>query len=211
VSQYFFKHITRLGKEPTGSEILEISPRNKNFQLQQLTAGKLKDYTLAQIMKEMDFIAIAERLDESMIVLRLLFGLRAEDVIVLPAKQSGRSYDFNPECRMIVPSKVSPAVDEYLSTSFVTDNLDFVLYAAANASLDKTIDSLGRERVMREVERHRYLQKLAEKECLEEAKFPCSRDGKPQFEEARLSCFEGDMGCGHECVARVLGNADEEG
>jgi hypothetical protein len=157
-------------------------------------------------MEEMDFIAIAERLDESMAVFRLLFGLRAKDVIVLSAKQSGRSYDHNQytECRVIVPSKVSPAVDGYLSTSFVEGNLDYVLYAAANASLDKTMDSLGRERVMREVERHRYLQQLAEKECLAVAKFPCSQDGKPQFKEARLSCFEDDMGCGHECVAHVL-------
>jgi hypothetical protein len=175
-----------------------------------LTAGNLKGYTLAQIIEEIDFIAIAERLDESMAVLQLLFGLRAEDVIVLSAKQSGRSYDHNrhTECRMIVPSKVSPVVDEYLSTSFVQGNDDYVLYAAANASLDKSIDSLGRERVMREVERHRYLQQLAEHECLEEAKFPCSHDGKPQFEESRLSCF--DMGCGHECVARVLSNANAD-
>jgi len=86
------------------------------------------------------------------------------------------------------------------------------LYAAANASLDRTIEALGRERVEREVKRHEYLQHVAEKECLQKAIFPCSKDGVYQASLSSKSCYvyKRDWGCGHSCIYEALQSLEKE-
>ena len=54
----------------------------------------------------------------------------------------------------------SGSVKDYIQTDFKRANGDFLLHAIANRSLDLTIDVLGRERVKREVEKHRRLRSL---------------------------------------------------
>jgi hypothetical protein len=132
--------------------------------------------------------------------------MKASDVIVLSSKKSG-GYDggiFNETCHKIIPSFLTRETKQYISTAFKENNSDYELYAVANAALDRTIDSLGRQRVEKEVLYHRHLQRVAEKACQKEAIFPCSRDGARQISLSTESCYTRDFGCGHECIRRVL-------
>lgn len=205
LSSYFFYEVSQGGKTPSEKAMRKYLKGEKNFELESFQQSSLKKYSLSQIIQEMDFMAVAERMDESLVVFRLLNGFHPMDMIVLSSKTAG-GYDGGmiDGCHKILPSYTTPAIDEYLSTSFVEDNDDFVLYSAANASLDKTIDLIGRDFVEKEVRKHQYLQKVADKQCQEEADFPCSDEGVHQLTLSRKSCFERDWGCGHECVYRVL-------
>lgn len=208
LSSYFFFQVSRQGDLPNDDDILEYCNENKNLMLDMLTEGSLSNLTtIRQVVQEVDFMAISERMEESLVVFRLLFGLPPEDVIVLPSKRTGEYDDGRSGfgcCKIRSKTAVSPTVDEYLTTSFVDNNNDYALYAAANASLDRTIDALGRAYVARQVKRHVYLQQLAERKCLAKAVFPCSNEGKQQFQASKKSCLENDWACGHECVRQVL-------
>lgn len=207
LSSFFFFHVSHRFKKPTNEAIIKYLENQKNFQVKALQRGSLRNYNLEEIIEEMDFIAVAERMDESLVVFRLLFGLEPSDMIVFSSKKAG-TYDLgrvkSKKCDKLIPSFVTPQVEEYISTAHQMKNRDYILYAAANASLDRTIDSLGRKRVEEEVELHRSLQAKAEKFCLGEAKFPCSREGVRQAGPAKTSCYNRDWGCGHECIRNLL-------
>lgn len=204
LSHYYFKKVSKNGELPSDEAMLTFMEKQKNFELSSLQEHSLHNFTLKGIMQGLDFVGIVERMDESLVVLQLLLGLQPSDVIVLSSKRAG-GYDAKEECHKIVPpGNISATVQDYLDTSFQEDNRDYELYAAANASLDKTIDALGRERVEREVIHHRYLQQMAEKKCLETAKFPCSPEGLYQGELSKESCYDKDWGCGWKCVEEAL-------
>jgi hypothetical protein len=167
----------------------------------------------SRIMKEYDFVAVVERWEESLIVLKLLLDLEHDDMIVFPAKSSG-GWNWNwqvsgkgKETCFFIPkvdyTLLPPAVDAYLQTNYSVDNVDYLLHAAANRSLDLTIDFLGRELVQEQVQRHVQLTKLVQKHCQSKVIFPCSEEGvwQPQAETA---CYWRDMGCGFKCVDEVL-------
>ena len=73
-----------------------------------------------------------------------------------------------------------------------------------NRSLDLTIDALGRDRVMVELQRHQKYQKIAEEQCKSKAHFPCSANGTYQPQLSKHSCYENDFGCGHKCIYETL-------
>lgn len=203
VSHFFFKRVSRDHVEPTNRNMKQYFRENKNFQVDSLQEGSLQNYTLVEVLQELDFVGVVERMDESLVVLQMLLGLQASDIVVLSSKRAG-GYDAHKKCHLIQPSFRTNRIDRYLNTAFVQNNLDFVLYAAANASLDKTIDALGRERVEAEVKRHKQLQQVTEEACLEKAAFPCSPKGVYQPELSANSCYAADWGCGHTCVSETL-------
>jgi phenylalanine-4-hydroxylase len=81
--------------------------------------------------------------------------LEDKDLIVLSAKQSG-GYDdgqFNETCyfyQIQRPKNISFHVDNVLKNDFVVDNVDYLLYAIVNHSLDMTFESLVKDRVQDE-------------------------------------------------------------
>lgn len=162
------------------------------------------------ILQAYDFIAVQDRMDESLAVLKLLLDLQNSwDVIVLSSKRVG-SWDRSPtgKCLLLksLPDHaVSPQVRDYLAKNFSDPqrNYDVLLYAAINRSLDMTIDRLGRRVVEEEVERQRRLQQVAHYSCRSEAMFPCSTGGKLQLQAAKESCYQKDWGCGHACLDRM--------
>ena len=150
------------------------------------------------LLEHYHFMAVAERMPESLVVMKLLFGLEHDDLIVLPSKVG---YDYK-TCRRVVAIQVTSTIQEFIHTNFTVDNIDYLLYAAANRSLDETIESLGREKFNRELKEHRRLQALAEKECIPDI-LPCSQN-KSYLGDAQVVCYAGDSGCGYPCVDRVL-------
>ena len=183
----------------------------------------MKEY----ILDSYHFIALADRMDESLVVMKLLWGLDEGDIIVLPSKTSG-TYDRGPDgkCRLLLPSQSSssssssslistrssnPAIQDYLDTDFVQNNYDFLLYAAVNQSLQRTIDSLGQDLVAQHVQRHRKLQQLVEDKCRSKVIFPCSNNGTRQVEASKLNCYHWDWGCGYPCIDQVLDEYKQQG
>lgn len=124
-------------------------------------------------------------------------------MIVLSAKQSGISYDGT-KCKPMIPSKMTPELEEFFTHNYTINNYDYLMYAAINRSLDMTIDSIGRERVQTEVVKHRMLKKIAQDHCQSVAEFPCSSNRTYQPSAAKNSCYAEDCGCGHQCVQDVL-------
>ena len=175
------------------------------------TQAQVLEMIQNDILDQFQFIGILERLEESLVVMRLLlFGFDATDMIVLPSKLSG-GYDGGGSehgCVYIQTATPTPSMTEYLQDeSYCLDNYDCMLYDILNQTLDATIDMLGRKTVEEGVQLHRRLQSIAEEQCLEEAVFPCSKNGTRQYEASTKSCYQNDWGCGHECVQRVLADA----
>jgi hypothetical protein len=175
--------------------------------------SKVPEIIRQEIMNRFDFVAVQDRLDESLVVFKLLFDLNDEDIIVLSSKRTG-SYSWNwkrlpvKECFQIPSMQpLSAAVQDYLQTNYTwQNNADFLLHAIANQSLDWTIDHVlqgGRALVQQHVQRHRQLQSLVQEHCQHKAIFPCDDKGRYQ-EAATHDCFFRDMGCGYRCIDNVL-------
>lgn len=170
------------------------------------------------IINVYDFIGLVERMEESLAVMKLLWGVDSQDLIVLSAKQSGGWDDgrHNDTCYQIHPSysqgddasggknALSPYLQHYIQTDYRVGNFDYQLYDLVNASLDKTIAYLGHTNVERTRQEIRQLQSLVELKCQDEAVFPCSKNGTRQHDVSRKNCYWFDSGCGFPCVDRVL-------
>lgn len=160
------------------------------------------------VLQPYDFIGLVERREESLAVMKLLWGLRAEDLIVLSAKTSG-GYDdgrYNGTCIRIPtpPTPLSPSVQGYIDQTSQEENYDNLLYALVEERLEATIEALGRARVTSEAQQIRAMQELATRQCQSHALFPCSAEGKVQWEASRKNCYALDSGCGFPCVDRTL-------
>jgi hypothetical protein len=95
--------------------------------------------------------------------------------------------------------------DFLLSPNYVTGHADFLLYAAADVSLDRTIHALGANVVQERAMLIQQLQLLAEERCRSKVIFPCSPDkGVLQIELAKSNCYSNDAGCGYPCVNQVV-------
>jgi hypothetical protein len=167
-------------------------------------------YMKDEIFVNYDFIGLTERMTESLAVIVLLWeDLQPQDVIVLNSKRSGGFDDGgnNQTCTAIPKADMTPELQEYFEYRHQLWNADVLLYHAANASLQMTIDSLGRERVQQMAQIIEALQQTAQERCLDEANFPCSPEGVYQPELAETSCYVQDAGCGHDCVDRVLSSS----
>jgi hypothetical protein len=218
ISEFYHFRVSRRGVEPTETKLKKFLKKKKSYQfnyiadtrnskaLSKKTKNPFQDIR-EYVMDAYDFIGLLERREESLALIKILWGLETEDLIVLSTKQSG-GYDgggFNNTCVKIQkPDNLTDNVQQFLTSGFPSGNLDYALYDIVNRSLDKTIDYLGRERVQEEVQRIHAMQAIADQKCQGEAIFPCSSNGTRQFELSERSCYTSDLGCGYRCVDRVL-------
>jgi hypothetical protein len=160
------------------------------------------------VTQQYDFLALTERMDESVVALQLLLGLNVGDVLSTSAKVGGAFYYHGKDlgCIPLRKTHSSPAVREYLeSDEWQAVNYgDYLLYAAANRSLDMTIDRLGRDRFDNALQIYRGLLAIVEEECARETFFACSEDGKAQVDLVQSSCYDADEGCGYACIDRLV-------
>jgi hypothetical protein len=216
LSIFYHFLVSRANTEPTTENILNFVRDKTSGQVRYINTSRKSEKYLEKsfngalrtiqrnIIDSYDFIVVIERMEESLVAMKLLFDLEHRDLIVLSAKQSGGYSDWQGKCPIIPKHLPNPEVDHYMSTQFTYGNYDYLMYAAVNRSLDLTIEKLGRPRFEQELATHRHLQKLAEEQCQPVAAFPCSSEGVSQLEAAEESCFQGDQGCGHQCVQDVL-------
>lgn len=155
-----------------------------------------------------DFMLVVDRMDESLVALALLLDIDVGDVLVTSSKVAGSFFHDTPhnQCVELTPSVKSKAVQTYLnSDDWKAQNYgDYLLHAAANQSLDLTIEPLGRERFDSAMERYQMLQEAEKKQCAPKVEFPCSKTGKPQPKLARKQCYQRDFGCGYKCIDEMI-------
>ena len=77
---------------------------------------------------------------------------------------------------------------------------DVLLHQAANASLDLTIERLGRTLVSKELAAYRHAMKVTRTLC-GTAVFPCNTSGMHQ--DSTDSCFMDSIGCGYKCLDKL--------
>ena len=80
------------------------------------------------------------------------------------------------------------------------------LHRAANARLDRTIESLGRERFQQALDRNAEAQRHISENCVTDELTPCSNSSGPV--PRKNICIDRDMGGGFDCIDKV---ADELG
>merc|ERR1712232_777890 len=118
------------------------------------------------IIKNYDFIAITERFDESMIVLKYLLNLTLGDILYVNTAKSNGGYDdgaWYGKCTFIQPTNLTKDMIEFINTSKEFNNdiikWDLELYNAVNKSLDLTIDFfIGREKFESELSMYKEIQ-----------------------------------------------------
>jgi hypothetical protein len=151
-----------------------------------------------------DVWVVADRFVESVVVLSNLTGTSWHRYMTMPSKVAGSYYRSSPsKCVQLVPPVLTPRVLQHAKASWNARNRgDWLLYHVANASLDRTIDSIGRDWVMQQVPQVRAFQDHVRVACANETYFPCSPSGHVQAELSKKSCYARDFGCGHACVRR---------
>jgi Galactose-3-O-sulfotransferase len=233
VSHYFFMTVSRLQVNATSEGMMTQLQQYKNLQFRQLarrrvnyddsnnttsveirypldaletTTENIMEMIKRDILDKFHFIGVSERLDESLVVLKMLLQLEMPDVVVLSSKVNGGldAGGLHGICVRIQPAFTTPEVDQYLAQEFSVRNFDFLLHAVANRSLDLTIDALGRDRFQTELQTYHAMKRYAQDQCQNTTVYPCVEAG--QTPNTETSCFVGDLGCGHLCVQQVLHN-----
>ena len=231
ISQYFHFNVSRLNSSTSDEDIIEFLQisKNHNRQTQYLYPNlreikaiqKIKDpikrnlhwqFIVARILRSYNFIGTLERLDESLVLLQIIMGLKPSDVIPLTAKQSTREneLDMNSrgQCNTYVKSFVSPGVKAFLD-SYVYfrryHESDYMLYEAVDKSMDATIDLLGRVYFETQLENFRRAKKFAEENNCTYVS-PCLSEGvlRP-WKDITQMCYLADAGCGHNCLDQLFG------
>lgn len=159
-----------------------------------------------QVIQNYDFLALTERLDESLVVIQLLLDLPVSDILSTSSKVGGGYFyvEENGKSRCIPLQKSfrSPAVHAYLESDewYAKNYGDYLLFAAANQSLDKTIERLGKIRFAKALREYRESMKLVKEKCNADAFLPCYASGKTHSEVSNQHCYRGDEGCGYNCI-----------
>ena len=225
ISQFFHFEVSRKKVEPTDANFREwiTSPPydTSRYYLRALTTnstynGDDEIATANQILQDYDFIAITERMDESIVALQLILNLTTADVLHLNAKSQGGfddGGDTDVGCVRVQPSFVSPGMQEYFDTSDEWKNLtyaDTLLHRAANRSLDLTIEqTIGRDRFAAALDKFRKAQQEVQEKCAKKAIFPCSPGGVYQPLVSYTDCLWYDSGCGTECIDGLVSENPE--
>lgn len=209
-SAYFFYQVSRQNQEATEGGMLNYMNQTmfKSFFIKYLRLKKYgsREEEIHHLIHNYDFLGISERMEESMVVLAMLLRVPLADVVVLNSKTSG-GYDdgrTHKGCVKLKPKFTTPKVDEFLRGEFLRDNADYLLYRAANISLDRTIEKLGRDKVTVGVLRYRRLVESNEMACRQKAIYPCPITLQNHAMQSKKDCYFSDAGCGHKCTDEAL-------
>ena len=156
------------------------------------------------IIQSYNFIGITERMEESAVVVQLLLGLTTADILYLNSKNSGGFDDGGQgQCVYIIPSFISPGMQEYFNTDATWKQLthvDTLFHQAINRSLDLTIEKLGTKRFHTALQQFRTAQRMVKERCYTNYTFPCTSDGQ---RNKNVKCIWEDSACGMDCLDDV--------
>lgn len=202
LSDFFFEQVGRNGVDP--STAVSYLQRVQNFHVYSLATSSSKR-AVQRILQEFNFIGILERLDESLVILQILLNLQPSDVLYLQAAKQNGAYDPQNNCSSIPKRTITPEIETFLSSDEWKENnkADYMLYKAVNASMDQTIDSIGRDTFQRALHRFQEARALANHYC--QSMSPCVAQGvyRPPG-EVDAECYARDWGCGYKCLDRLF-------
>lgn len=215
ISQFFHFQVSRDNVTATDKNFQRHLTRDQvywNYYLRMLSTSQVMVSSetacdiINKIMGDYDFVAVTERMDESVVVLMMLLNLQMADILYLSAKGNGKYDDgaHNNKCHFIQPSVVSPGMKDFFRDPRWQHKIqwDSLLHQAANRSLDLTIDRLGRLEFKANLAKFASAQKVARERCLPREVFPCTSKGVLQKNAGNL-CLWADSGCGSDCLDDV--------
>ena len=208
-AQYSYMALTKL----KGKSVFDRHNNNHSIPTLQLPVSDLMNNVAQLVLNQYDFIVVTERMDESLVALSMLMGLPISDVMVAANSKVSGNYvlsRWGPDkgnCVALPSAKVETAaapVQSFLSSPewYMMNYADYLLYAAANASLDRTIDTLGRDPFQRRLAEYRTLRQRVLDYCGLRLGSGCYANGtKVRPVEV---CYDRDFGCGYQCVNEAL-------
>lgn len=161
------------------------APECRNFQTKQLQ--RFGGQTPEQVLAAYDFVALTERFDESLVLLKHLWGLTLVDLLYLRSKDPetgsmARSYTHKPI------DQETPRVQQAYANLGAANALDQRLHALAGAKLDRRKAAIPG--FAAEVKRFQGMLREAEEACRDEWK-------------VGRECMWGDNGCAQPCINRL--------
>jgi hypothetical protein len=158
------------------------------------------------ILDDYDFLAVTERLDESLVALQMLLNLTTREILYSARARSSGTFSFGGRarpCLYISPSFVTPGMRDFFASAEWQRSIagDLLLYQAANESLDRTIASLGREVFARNLQVYRVALVQAAAHCRGRVHTLCTDGGVHQ---TNTSCYIWGEGCDHECLGDLV-------
>lgn len=168
------------------------------------------------VMQEYDFIGVASRMDESLVVFSILLEIPLTDILYLrPARVKG-SYDYDDKRQVCFEIK-KPVLTDEMKNYFASDVWkakmagDILLFRATNQSLDRTIDNIGRDEFESKLERYREMMRAIQQACggIHED-FDCHRECTSDG-QVRQSSFPRGPRCNIDyCIKVGLSNIRQE-
>ncbi|KAG7336768.1 galactose-3-O-sulfotransferase [Nitzschia inconspicua] len=208
VQGYQLAYLTMREKEEDNHDVDDDDKDEEepSIDVSQLSRETTKQH-IADVLNEYDFLLLVERMDESLVVLQFLLDLDTDDLLHIYSKSAGNyaMLIVKETCHRIQPPIVSDTTMRYLSSSDWHNRHygDYLLHAAINASLDRTIADIGPERFQKALATFRQRMVLAQERCQAHAYFPCSSSGENQLKLSEESCYNRDWGCGYPCLDRL--------
>jgi hypothetical protein len=215
IEEFFVQDVSRDKVDPTDQYfrfMLETpSRKNQDRYLRSLTFEELtheqenKHQVVNNILFGYDFIGITERMDESLVIMKILLGLETSDILYLPDPGPFKPWYFNETSILCNFRGIEPFVSKNMSKFIESESwrnkvgADTLLFQAANRSLDLTISALGKDLVRSELRDFYKAMAAAQKNC--PTVFPCTTSGvfSPQND-----CLQQDLGCGLNCLDRLV-------
>lgn len=186
-------------------------------------APSLFEQTIQSLLQSYNFIVVTERMEESLTAFSLLTGVSLEDIVwAADSKKTTTTTASQHNDYVLVRygskagtcvqqrqwssrNNLSQAVRDHFATPewLLINYADYLLYAAANASLDRTIETLGRERFDAHLARFRHLRQQVMEQCGDRVTGTgCTTEGQPIL--PLEACYLRDFGCGYQCVDKVV-------
>ena len=168
------------------------------------------------ILDAYDFIAVTERMDESLVAMKLLLGLSVEEIVYAKISRAAGSFsNGDPKTRIciyLVPSFLTPTMNDFFYTPQQNEPWiaytkgDALMHQAASLSLDRTIDEVfGRETFDREMAEFKNALEYTQAICASEPDLvlsSCDDGGNSVLRDPNrnTTCYIWDEGCDHKCI-----------
>jgi hypothetical protein len=158
---------------------------------------------IGHILEDYNFIAVTERMDESLVVLQMLLNLTTKEIVYTKARTGGsfsNGYATRP-CIYILPSFTSPGMKRFFASEEWQLQIaaDVELYKAVHKSLDRTIEALGRQEFEEKLVTFQAALKLASTHCAGRVRTMCSSGGEV-IRPVNTTCYFWGEGCDHDCI-----------
>jgi hypothetical protein len=203
-SEKYILHHLRQTQSNYMTDYLHFITENSSLSESTTESGVIEQ-RVRDILKRYDFLMVANRMDDSLVVLSLLMNLPVSSMLTMSSKMGGSWYYSGKNCIPLVSSTQTASVSAFFETDEwkAAHSADRLLFLAVEISLNRTIVDLGDSFVTRLSEFKR-LQSMIQRICQNETHFPCSSNGTPQLDLSARHCYARDFGCGYPCIDRYV-------